>query len=51
MTSRLFAITAWLASGHAVLFGLFWLLLAIPESNVAMLVASALIVVLMIVLF
>jgi len=51
MTSRLFAITAWLAAGHAVLFGLFWLLLAIPESNVAMLVASALIAVLMIVLF
>ena len=42
MTARLFAIAGWLTAGHVVLFGLYWLLLAIPESNVAMLAASAL---------
>jgi hypothetical protein len=42
MTRRLLAIAGWLAAGHAVLAGLYWLLLAIPESNVAMLAASAL---------
>jgi hypothetical protein len=42
MIARLFAIVAWLTAGHAVLFALFWLLLAVPESNVAMLAASAL---------
>jgi hypothetical protein len=41
--SRLTAILAWLAAGHALLAGLFWLLLATPESNAAMLAASALI--------
>jgi hypothetical protein len=51
MTSRLFAIAGWLTAGHALLFGLFWLLLSIPESNVAMLMASALTVVLMALLF
>jgi hypothetical protein len=45
------AITGWLSAGHALLFGLFWLLLSIPESNVAMLVASALLVVTMALLF
>jgi hypothetical protein len=47
MMSRLFAITGWLAAGHAALLALFWLLLSIPESNVLMLVASALTIVLM----
>jgi hypothetical protein len=42
MTGRLLAIAGWLAIGHAVIAGLYWLLLAIPESNVAMLAASAL---------
>jgi hypothetical protein len=42
MMSRLFAVAGWLAAGHAVLFGIFWLLLLVPESNVAMLTASAL---------
>jgi hypothetical protein len=51
MMSRLLAITGWLAAGHAALLALFWLLLSIPESNVAMLVSSALTVVLMAWLF
>ena len=51
MTRRLLAIAGWLAAGHAVLAGLYWLLLAIPESNVAMLAASALSVVAMALLF
>lgn len=48
MTRRLIAITAWLALGHAALFGLFWSLLQVPESNAAMLAVSALLVVAMI---
>ena len=51
MTARLLAIAGWLAAGHAVLAGLYWLLLAIPESNVAMLAASALSVMVMALLF
>lgn len=51
MIARLSAITACLAAGHAVLSGLFWLLLAVPESNLAMLIASVLIVLLMITVF
>ena len=46
MTTRLLAITGWLAAGHAVLGGLFWLLLQVPESNVLMLGVSALLVLL-----
>ncbi len=42
MISRLAAIVAWLTAGHALLAGLFWLLLVTPESNAAMLAASAL---------
>ncbi len=42
MISRLVAILTWLTAGHALLAGLFWLLLSTPESNVAMLTASAL---------
>ncbi len=41
MISRLITILAWLTAGHALLFGLFWLLLSTPESNIAMLAASA----------
>ncbi len=41
MIARLIAILAWLTAGHALLFGLFWLLLSTPESNVAMLSVSA----------
>lgn len=44
------ALLAWLTSGHAVLFGLFWLLLHVPESNVVMLAASGLIVLAMVAL-
>lgn len=45
MTIRRFsALTAWLTAGHALVFGLFWLLLQVPESNVLMLLASALLV-------
>ena len=51
MTARLLAIAGWLAAGHAVLVGLYWLLLAIPESNVAMLASSALSVMVMALLF
>jgi hypothetical protein len=51
MTSRLLAVTAWLAAGHAVLFGLFWLLLAVPESNVPMLIISTLVVAAMLIVF
>jgi len=51
MTARLLAIAGWLAAGHAVLAGLYWLLLAIPESNIAMLAASALTVVTLILAF
>jgi hypothetical protein len=47
MTARLLAIAAWLAAAHLVLFGLYWLLLSTPESNVAMLAISASSVVLM----
>ncbi len=51
MISRLMAIAGWLAAGHALLFGLFWVLLSVPESNVAMLAASALTVLVMVFLF
>jgi hypothetical protein len=51
MIPRLSAVTAWLVAGHAVLFGLFWLLLSVPESNVAMLLASALVVAAMALVF
>lgn len=51
MTRRLLAIAGWLAAGHAVLAGLYWLLLAIPESNVPMLAASALSVVAAVLVF
>lgn len=40
MSARILAAVAWLCAGHAVLAGLYWLLLQIPESNVWMLGAS-----------
>jgi hypothetical protein len=43
MIRRLSFVTAWLAAGHALLFALFWVLLSVPESNVTMLIASALV--------
>ena len=50
MTSRLALITGWLAAGHAALFGLFWVFLKVPESNVLMLSVSALVLVVALVL-
>ena len=41
MSARRAVVVAWLAAGHALLFGLFWLLLRVPESNVLMLACSA----------
>ncbi len=41
MSTKGIAITGWLVMGHAILGGLYWLLLQIPESNVLMLTASA----------
>lgn len=46
--TRIAGATLWLAIGHAVVGGLFWLLLNVPESNVATLAASALVGVLLI---
>jgi hypothetical protein len=51
MTARVHAIAGWLAAGHALLAGLYWLLLAIPESNVAMLAASTLTMVVAVLIF
>jgi hypothetical protein len=51
MTARLLAIAGWLTAGHTVLFGLYWLLLSTPESNVAMLAVSALSVILIALFF
>lgn len=42
--TRFRATLAWLCAGHAVLGGLYWLLLRIPESNAWMLAASLLVV-------
>jgi hypothetical protein len=41
MTRKAMALVAWLAAGHAAMLGLFWGLLNVPESNVAMLGLSA----------
>jgi len=43
MTRRLLSITVWLAAGHALLLGAFWVLLQVPESNAVMLVLSLLV--------
>jgi len=42
--TRTRAIVAWLAAGHLLVGGLYWLLLQVPESNVWMLASSLLIV-------
>jgi hypothetical protein len=42
---RTAAMLAWLVAGHAVLGGLYWALLLVPESNVFMLTTSLLLVV------
>ncbi len=47
MTTRLLVITGWLAAGHAVLAGLFYLFLQVPESNVLMLAVSTILVLVM----
>ena len=46
MSRRLVTISAWLLAGNAVVFGLFWTLLQVPESSALMLALSALIAVL-----
>lgn len=43
MKTRSIALVSWLVVGHAVIGGLYWLLLQVPESNALMLAASALI--------
>jgi len=40
--TRTLAVVSWLVVGHAVLGGLFWLLLQVPESNALMLALSGL---------
>jgi hypothetical protein len=48
MILRTLLIALWLAAGAAVLAGLYWLFLNTPESNVLMLTASAVLMVLMV---
>lgn len=50
MTRRLAVVTGWLLAGQAVWLALFWALLQVPESSVAMLALSALLVVGLVVL-
>jgi hypothetical protein len=45
VSKRRITIAAWLLAGHAILGGLYWLLLQIPESNTLMLTTSVLVVV------
>jgi hypothetical protein len=49
MLSPLLAIVAWLACGHAVLGGLFWTLLQVPESTVFTVALSVLLAVMLLV--
>lgn len=42
MIRRLPQVAAWLLGGHAVAFGVFWVLLQVPESSTAMLAVSLL---------
>jgi hypothetical protein len=42
MIRRLPLVAAWLLGGHAIAFGVFWLLLQVPESSTAMLALSLL---------
>src|SRR5690606_38496087 len=39
---RLVAVLVWLLAGHAVLFGLFWSLVHVPDANTLMLGVTAL---------
>ena len=48
MIKRTAIMFGWLASGHAIWAGLYWLLLQVPESNVLMLGTSLLLVVLLV---
>lgn len=41
MTRKAVALVGWLVAGHAAMFGLFWGLVNVPESNTAMLALSA----------
>jgi hypothetical protein len=49
MRLRFLALLIWVMLGHAAVAGLYWALLQVPESNVVMLVLSALVVLLIIV--
>jgi len=51
VSTRFRTVLAWLVVGHAVVGGLYWLLLQIPESNAWMLLASALVVLAAVFLF
>jgi hypothetical protein len=42
---KLVAVLGWLLAGHAVLFGLFWLLVQVPDANTLMLGATSLVAV------
>jgi hypothetical protein len=46
---RLAAVVLWLCVGHGVLGGLYWLLLNVPESNVLMLIGSALLAIVLVI--
>lgn len=46
---RLATVVLWLCVGHALLGGLYWTLLNVPESNVLMLIASVLLAILIVV--
>ena len=45
MKLRFAVVVGWLAGAYALIFGLFWLLLRVPESNALMLAASSLLAV------
>lgn len=49
MIRKLVAVLAWLLAGHALVFGVFWALVRVPDSNVLMLGASALLLVVLVV--
>jgi hypothetical protein len=46
---RLGVVVLWLCLGHAVLGGVYWFLLNVPESNVLMLIASALLAIVLVI--
>lgn len=49
MIARLAAVVGWLLAGHALLGGIYWMLLNVPESNTVALAASALLALLLLV--